>query len=392
MFYYSRNHGYDFSPSPAFTQYTWSSSSASEKYTWSLSFASETVRSQILSTQRSLSSISFVKTSFDEQNYESLFVIFMLVTSRFSNKRSHSSFQLSSLRHEAIMRSIESFEFQISFRRFDIFAFDSSTSTRDESIASDFETSEFDKKKKKYSQLVATEKLILVTICVNHVEKYKKNNIMNFWKLVEKIFTIVSAREFVSCKKRIENWCKKKMNQVVKKKLNFDTKKKINEFRNRLKIFVSRWTKIKKIHEFEQKAQKNKLYELRKNVLLQKQLCVDMQARNSENLNLTENEKRVFTSDIVAFSSKQKRKRQKKEKNKTKFKNFRESMKNLKITMADSLAAIDITMIEIVEVSNKTVVNSRVDRLKKDVETLKTQSTKMFELVKHFARNTSRLM
>lgn len=87
--------------------------------------------------------------AFDDQynNYENLFV-----TSRLSNKRSHSD-QSMSLRQEAIMRSIEFFEFQISVRRFDIFfdtfTFDLDTSTRDESIVFDFEISALDADKEK---------------------------------------------------------------------------------------------------------------------------------------------------------------------------------------------------------------------------------------------------
>ena len=126
-------------------------------------------------------------------------------------------------------------------------------------------------------------------------------------------------------------------------------------------------------------------------MLLQKQFCIDMQTRNNENLNLIENEKRIFTFDIISLSNKQKRKRQKIADNKTKFKNFRENMKNLKITMTDNLIAIEITLIEIVRIF-KIVVNSRIDRLKKNVETLKMQNTKMFELVKYFAQNTFKLM
>ena len=386
MFYYSRNHGYDFSLSSTSTQYIWSSSSALE-----------TTRSQVFSIEQSLSPLFFLKTSFDEQNYRNLFVTFLLVIFRFSNKRSHSTFQSFSLRHEslrqeAIMRSIESSESQISFRRFDTFAFDASTSTRDEFIAFDIETLALAKEKKKiYIQLVATKRFNLITTCVNHIEKYRKSNIMNFWKLVEKIFTIVSAREFASCRKRVENWCKKKMNQIVKKEMNFDTKKKISEFRNRLKLFVQRWTKIKKTHDFEQKSQKDKLHELRKNVFLQKQFCIDMQTRSNEDLNLIEDEKRISTFDIISFSNKQKRKRQKTADDKTKFKNLRESIKNLKTTMTDSLTAIGITLIEIVRIF-KIVVNSRVDRLEKNVETLKMQSTKMLEFIKYFAQNTFKLM
>ena len=119
-----------------------------------------------------------------------------------------------------------------------------------------------------------------------------------------------------------------------------------------------------------------------------------MQIRSNEELDLIENEKRIFTFDnvvIVAFSSKQKRKRQKRKNDKTKFKNFRENMKNLKSTMIDSLIAIDNTLTKIVEIS-KSAMNSRVDRLERNVKTLKMQNTEMLQLLKNFAQNTFKIM
>lgn len=66
-------------------------------------------------------------------------------------------------------------------------------------------------------------------------------------------------------------------------------------------------------------------------------------------------------------------------------------MKNLKSTMTDSLKTMNSTLTKIVEIS-KSAMNSRVDRLEKDVKTLKMQSTEMLELLRNFAQNTFRIM
>ena len=65
-------------------------------------------------------------------------------------------------------------------------------------------------------------------------------------------------------------------------------------------------------------------------------------------------------------------------------------MKNLKSIMIDNLIAISNTLTKIVEIS-KFAMNSRVDRLEKNVKTLKMQNTKMFQLLKSFAQNTFKI-
>ena len=142
------------------------------------------------------------------------------------------------------------------------------------------------------------------------MSEYRKRNIMNFWNQIQTMFTIVNVREFVSCKKRVENWCKQEMNFTIEKKMSFEIVEQISEFRNRLQKFVQRWQKIKKVDEFEKKSQNEKIFELRKNVIMQKQFRYDMQIRSNEEFDLIENEKRISTFDnvvIAVFSNKQKR-------------------------------------------------------------------------------------
>ena len=120
-------------------------------------------------------------------------------------------------------------------------------------------------------------------------------------------------------------------------------------------------------------------------MILQKQLRVNIQQRRNENINIIEKKKRFVFN---ALFNKQKRKRQKTKNDKIKFKDFRESMKKLKTQMIDNITAMSNTLTKIFKF-NVIFIDFRVDRLKKNVELLKTQSIEIFVLIKQLALNAN---